>query len=111
MNDAGAGWKRVRSCVVLVLLVSGVACAGQARTPLPQDVQAFTRQRDMCDHFRGEEPYDEARRRFLIQQMDELCVGTDERLATLKKKYPDNKAVQAALAGYEPRIEYGRPLP
>lgn len=106
MNDAGAGWKPMRSCLALALLVSGVACAGQARTVLPQDVQAFVGKRDMCDHFRGEVPYDKARRQFLIRKMDELCTGTDARLAALKKKYASDETVQSTLAKYEPQIEY-----
>lgn len=75
---------------------------------LPVDVTEFKARRDACDHFRGEEPYDEERRLFLEKQMTELCTGSDEQLRKLKQRYRDDPAVQAALAGYEPRIEVSR---
>lgn len=95
------------SAVILVFL-SGIACAAQVESPLPADVQAFVEQRDLCDHFRGEEPYDEERRLFLEQNMIELCTGSDGQLAALKQKYRGNEAVQSALAGYEVDIETGQ---
>ena len=91
----------------LVIAVCSLVLAGGAigQTKLPPDVARFVARRDGCDHFRGEEPYDEERRKFLHQQMLELCVGTDSQLAELKKKYRTNKAVTAKLNEYEPQIE------
>lgn len=55
--------------------------------PLPADVHAFIKQRNTCDHFRGEEPYDEERRVFLEKNLIEFCTGSDRQLAELKQKY------------------------
>lgn len=98
----------MKLAATIVLLLSGMAFAEPEREPLPADVLAFIEQRDMCDHFRGEEPYDEERRVFLEQNMIELCTGSDRKLAELKAKYLGNDTVRAALAGYEVDIETGQ---
>lgn len=95
-------------CVALLILASAVVVAGPLGPPLPAEVTAFVEQRDLCDHFRGEDPYDEERRQFLDRNIVELCTGTDEKLAVLKRKYQDNEAVRSALAGYEINIEMDR---
>lgn len=89
-----------------------LACCGLALVPaaiaqarLPPDVARYVEKRDGCDHFRGEDPYDEERRRFLLKRTTELCVGTDKRLAALKKKYRNDAAVMKKLDEYEPEIE------
>ena len=71
----------------------------------PADVSAFIEQRDLCDHFRGEEPYDEERRKFLEKNIVELCTGTDRKLADLKEKYRGNSAIIERLFLYEEDIE------
>lgn len=91
----------------VLMFVSGVANSEQAARALPADVQAFVEQRDICDHFRGEYPYDEERRQFLGKNITVLCTGTDARLAALKQKYLGSEAVQSALSGYEVDIEAG----
>lgn len=78
--------------------------AGSA-IPFPQEVTAFMVDRDGCDHFRGEEPYDEERRVYLAESIAELCTGSDARLASLRKRYVADPSVIAALSGYEDRIE------
>jgi hypothetical protein len=50
---------------------------------LRADVQRFAVRRDLCDHFRGEDPYDDERRRFLSRSVQRECHGTDSQLATL----------------------------
>lgn len=75
--------------------------------PFPDEVTAFLVDRDGCDHFRGEEPYDEDRRAFLDDNIRQLCTGTDARLADLRHRYARNPDVIAALASYEDRIESG----
>ena len=72
---------------------------------VPPDVKAFKEQRDSCDHFRGEPVYSEERRRFLVEMIEELCVGTDAELARLKEKYKDDKLVSELLSEYEIDIE------
>ncbi len=71
----------------------------------PADVAAFIEQRDLCDHFRGEEPYNEERRKFLERNIVELCTGTDSKLANLKEKYRGKAAVIKRLSEYEEDIE------
>jgi hypothetical protein len=73
--------------------------------PFPDEVTSFMVDRDGCDHFRGEEPYDTERRAFLQENITELCTGTDARLAQLRRRYADDPDVIAALGNYEDRIE------
>lgn len=82
-----------------------VVSTARAQPKWPPDVAAFIERRDLCDHFRGEDPFDEERRRFLQQQTLQLCVGTDQRLAALKKAYRLNSAITAKLNAYEASIE------
>ncbi|HEX7781988.1 MAG TPA: hypothetical protein VF509_04200 [Sphingobium sp.] len=73
--------------------------------PFPATVTAFMIDRDGCDHFRGEEAYDDDRAAFLQENLRQLCTGTDARLAALRGRYSGNPDVIAALAHYEDRIE------
>lgn len=72
---------------------------------MPADVTTFNEQRDLCDHFRGEESHDEGRRKFLEQNINEYCTGTDSKLACLKEKYRGNPLVMGLLSVYEEDIE------
>ena len=74
---------------------------------LAGDVEKFKERRDLCDHFRGEDPYDEERRKFLEENLKKYCTGTDKELASLKAKYKNNKAVMKVLEKYEEKIEEG----
>lgn len=73
----------------------------------PDEVTRFMVDRDGCDHFRGEEPYDAERRAYLTESIAELCTGTDVRLADLRRRYARDPDVMAALRDYEDRIESG----
>jgi hypothetical protein len=72
---------------------------------LPQDVAAFVADRDGCDHFRGEDPYDAKRAAFLAKALERLCTGSDRKLAALRTHYAANARILARLADYEDRIE------
>ena len=88
-----------------VLALSGFcATAAHGRPALPSDVRHFMRQRDLCDHFRSEEPYDAKRRAFLEARTREFCRGSDARLIALKKKYGHRPEVMAKLGEYESAI-------
>ncbi|MFC3442290.1 hypothetical protein ACFOKF_14030 [Sphingobium rhizovicinum] len=78
---------------------------GLSAEPFPQEVTAFMVDRDGCDHFRGEEPYDAERRAYIAESVAELCTGTDARLATLRRRYANDPSVIAALRAYDDRIE------
>ncbi|EQB32106.1 hypothetical protein M529_11500 [Sphingobium ummariense RL-3] len=82
--------------------------AAASAEAFPDEVTAFMVERDSCDHFRGEEPYDADRRAYIEESIAELCTGTDAKLATLRRRYAANPAVTRALSGYEERIEKPR---
>jgi hypothetical protein len=98
---------------LLALILLGLVCAipharavdRSAPSGLPVDVAEYKERRDLCDHFRGEDPYDEERRKFLEENMKKFCVATDKELASLKTKYKKNEAVLKALSGYEDEVE------
>jgi hypothetical protein len=93
----------VLSFVLIVPL--GHAVGQNVVSGLPADVAEFKTRRDLCDHFRGEYPYNEERRKFLEENLTKYCTGTDKELASLNEKYKNNETVLKALAGYEERIE------
>jgi hypothetical protein len=76
-----------------------------ASAPSTADVAEFRAQRDQCDHFRGEDPYDAKRAAELATQLDKFCKGTDARLAGLRKKYAVQPAVLESLKDYEDQVE------
>ena len=90
---------------ITFLLLASPSVTTLAQQPVPPDVARFIERRDLCDHFRGEEPYDPQRREFLAKRTRELCTGTDTQLASLKKKYKSKAEVITRLNGYEPKIE------
>lgn len=70
------------------------------------EARNFIIRRQGCDHFRGEDGYDEERQKFLNEQMEQLCTGTDAQLAKLRSRYADSPATIKALADFENCIEY-----
>lgn len=88
-----------------MLLIVSVAGAEESTPCFPADVAKFIERRDLCDHFRGEEPYDAERQAFLDKNIVEFCTDTDQQLASLKAKYSSNSAVMAKLNQYETDIE------
>ncbi len=83
--------------------VLAAVCGGQvgAHGALPADVQHFAQRRALCDHFRGEDPFDAERRKFLESEVRKRCTGTDRALAALKLKYRSRKDVLAELDRFE----------
>ena len=76
-----------------------------AEQELPKDVGTFLAERESCDHWRGEEGYDEERRAEIDRSICQSCPGTDSKLSLLKKKYLTNKAIMDKLAELEPWTE------
>ncbi|MFC7288007.1 hypothetical protein ACFQPC_08170 [Herminiimonas glaciei] len=101
----------MRMTFLCLLLVTSTFVPLWAQAKLPADVARFVEKRDGCDHFRGEEAYDEERRQFLLKNMNKLCRGTDARLLQLKKKYAGRPAVIGKLNDYEEQIEAGSSKP
>jgi hypothetical protein len=99
------------SCLTLAALVfmlmvpSADGAEPTVTTGLPADVAMFKKHRDLCDHFRGEEPYDAERRAFLEESLKKYCTGTDQELASLRTKYKNNVVVLKVLSAYEDAIE------
>jgi hypothetical protein len=96
----------IRSLVILFCIALGLTTAiADEMQQLPPDVSAFMEKRNLCDHFRGEDPYDEERRAFLEENITKFCTGTDVELAELKKKYLNNNSIMCVLNQYEEKIE------
>lgn len=72
---------------------------------LPAEVAAFRERSDECDHFRGEDPYDEERAAFLSEALTRTCTGTDAELKALRAQYAGDPRVLTALAEYEDEAE------
>ena len=94
-----------RLLISLMVFVPCYTAASDQADEWPEDVASFIEQRDLCDHFRGEEPYDEERKKFLEKNIMELCTGTDSKLVDLKEKYRGNSAIIECLSLYEDDIE------
>ncbi len=100
----------MRILFIFAILVLAVSSAYADSAPLPPEVEAFVRDRDLCDHFRGE-PYEGnspeqiRRREFVSESLEIFCPGTDRRLAALKRRWKDNPEVMKVLEKYEERIE------
>lgn len=69
---------------------------------LPTDVRRFIARYDECQHWLGEEPYDDARRRQIDAATAKTCKGIDAAGAKLRKRYAANAGVSAALVAYPP---------
>jgi len=86
-------------------LALGLLVLPGASLARPSRVATFIAERDLCDHFRGEEAYDKARARYLAAQLKRYCTGTDRRLKALRARYAHRPKVLAKLANYEDSIE------
>lgn len=96
---------------VLGVLLAGASLADEA---YPMEVSDYIAKREMCEHFR-QEPWPEGssveeieRREFIAAQSERYCVGTDQAIRELKRKYKDNRSVIERLEKYESDIE-GKP--
>jgi hypothetical protein len=95
----------MKQLLLLPLIFVAYVHAETVGPKLPTDVAKFIERRDGCDHFRGEEPYDAERRKFLESNIRKLCIGTDRELSTLRRKYSKNPRVISRLSEYEQKIE------
>ena len=88
------------------MMISVLVLAGCAGMPgMTNDVDAFMQRREMCDHFRGEDAYNQARAKEIDAGVKEYCTGTDKELEGLKAKYAKDPKVMDELGGYEDPIE------
>jgi hypothetical protein len=89
----------------IYLSIGLVACSISPLNAKSLNTAAFTTRRDLCDHFRGEEPYDVARAREIAAKVKRYCTGTDRELRRLRKKYAHNPRVLQRLSQYEVSVE------
>lgn len=68
----------------------------------PRDVRVFADRHDACQHFLGEEPYDDERRRLLEKSIRETCTGNDKQLRKLKSAYAGDARMMQVLDGMDP---------
>lgn len=78
----------------------------QRNSSVVQSARSFIIKRQGCDHFRGEPPFDEQRKQFLIAQIKELCTGTDAKLQRLRAKYANQPETMKALSEFEDCVEF-----
>lgn len=72
---------------------------------MPADVQAFIERENSCQHFAGEEPYDDARRRELEAAIARSCDDREKIFADLVARHRDDCAIRQALIGVNLRYD------
>lgn len=72
---------------------------------MPADVQAFIARENSCQHFAGEEPYDDARRRELEAAIARFCDDREKIFADLVARHRDDCAIRQALIGVNLRYD------
>ncbi|MBD9416847.1 hypothetical protein IB234_19970 [Pseudomonas sp. PDM16] len=84
----------------LLFLLLGIVLPAFAEQ-LPVDVVTFIDDHQNCEHFSGEEPYDEERRAFLNEQL-QGCDQLESRRATLQQRYARDPKLLRRLEQYPP---------
>jgi hypothetical protein len=64
----------------------------------PEDMKCFVAYVVECEHFAGEEGYDEERRKFLNEALNKTCPEAKTRQIVLKNKYKQNADMMKVLA-------------
>ncbi|HIE4563394.1 TPA: hypothetical protein ACXNIY_004207 [Stenotrophomonas maltophilia] len=72
---------------------------------MPTDVQAFLARENTCQHFAGEEPYDDERRRELEGASAKYCEGREKIFTGLVARHRGDCAVREALIGINSRYD------
>lgn len=72
---------------------------------MPDDVQAFIARENTCQHFAGEEPYDDERRRELEEASATYCEGREKIFANLVARHQKDCAIRDALIGINGRYD------
>ena len=91
---------------MLALAVAAAALSGCASTTWSDDaVMQFVERAEMCEHWAGEEPYDDARRAEIDRNLNELRCTTirrdGEALKLSRRDRPEDvRRIDEALAGF-----------
>ncbi|MGE8271840.1 hypothetical protein [Stenotrophomonas sp.] len=72
---------------------------------MPTDVQAFLARENTCQHFAGEEPYDDERRRELEEASAKYCEGREKIFTGLVARHRGDCAIRKALIGINSRYD------
>jgi hypothetical protein len=99
---------RIFKTQALLFVFALITAANASATGMPEypfEVEEFIDRREMCDHFRGEAPYDQQRAAFLSKMISETCSGTDNQLQRLRKKYRDVGDIMKVLDRFEENVE------
>lgn len=72
---------------------------------MPEDVRAFLARENTCQHFAGEEPYDEERRRELDAANQQYCEGREQIFADLFARHHADCGLRQALIGVGTRYD------
>lgn len=67
---------------------------------MPADVQALVERQETCEHFAGEEPYDDARRRELASAIARYCTGNEKRASALLERHRRDARITRWLRDY-----------
>lgn len=102
---------------MFVLGLAAAACGGKGKATtmasreggevkpvaalMPEEVNLLVVRWESCQHWAGEEPYDEERRREIEAGVAASCPGNEERRAALLEKYADRADVVARLRALE----------
>ena len=72
---------------------------------MPADVRAFLARENTCQHFAGEEPYDDERRRELEEAGAKYCEGRKKIFSDLIARHRGDCAIRNALIGINSRYD------
>lgn len=72
---------------------------------MPADVQTFLARENTCQHFAGEEPYDDERRRELEEAGAKYCEGREKIFTDLVARHRGDCAIRDALIGINGRYD------
>lgn len=84
----------------LLFLLLGAVLPAFAQQ-LPAEVATFIDDHQNCEHFSGEEPYDEERRAFLNEQLQD-CDQLESRRAELQQRYASDPGLLRLLEQHSP---------
>lgn len=87
-----------------LLAILAVLCRAKPLA-FAKDVSDFLSRRATCDHWRGEDGYNEERKAEIACASCQACQGTDAQLASLKRRYRMNAKVMAELDALDLKIE------
>lgn len=84
----------------MILLWLALASDPLPRGPLPRDIARYVEQHQLCEHFRGEEPYDAAREREILRGITRNCRSLRRNHRRLSSKYRRDPVTLQVIAAH-----------